>query len=67
MLKLKEMTAAEACKRMDTLVRDYLRLDRLDPRRAQIRKELHELAALVEPPKEEEAAQPMRQGRERLH
>jgi hypothetical protein len=55
MPKTKEMTAAEACERMDTLARQYLRLDRLDPRRAQIRKELHELAALVEPPKDEEA------------
>jgi hypothetical protein len=45
MLKIKEMTAAEACKRMDTLAREYLRLDRFDPRRVQMRKELHELAA----------------------
>jgi len=55
MLKTKEITAAEACKRMDTLAREYLRVDRVDPRRVQIRKELHELTALVEPPKDEEA------------
>jgi hypothetical protein len=51
----KEMTAAEASKRMETLAREYLRLDRFDPQRAQIRKELHELAALVEPQKDEQA------------
>jgi hypothetical protein len=55
MLKTKGMTAAEACKRMDALARKYLRVNRFDPRRAQIRKELHGLAALVEPPKDEEA------------
>jgi hypothetical protein len=65
MLKIKEMTAAEACKRMDTLAREYLCLDRFDPRRVQMRKELHELAALVEPPKDEEAFQRMGQGCER--
>jgi hypothetical protein len=37
MVKLKEMTAAGACKRMDALAREYLDLDKFDRRRAQIR------------------------------
>jgi DNA-binding SARP family transcriptional activator len=67
MLKLKEMTAAEACKRMDMLAREYLHLDRFDPRREQIRKELYELAALVEPNDDQELKDNFGEGGYCLH
>jgi hypothetical protein len=43
--------SAELYRRMDALAREYLRTDEKSEQRAEILKELHELAALVEPEK----------------
>jgi hypothetical protein len=43
--------SAELYRRMDALAREYLRTDEKSDRRAEILKELSELAALVEPEK----------------